>query len=431
MEHGRTARRRRSALRVRAVATVVAAVSLLALAACTSGAATPGHVVVPSASDSTAGLPSFPVSSEPPADPAVITAMHGGHVNPIKPVTVSIENGTLHSVTMLNPEGKQVRGAMDPEATSWHNTEVLGYSKTYRIVAKGESADGTAISKRSRITTLTPSNMTMPYFDDIYGHSVEDGATYGVGMIVRVHFDEIVNERKAEKTLQVTTNPSVEGGWYWQDAQDVYWRPRHYYQPGSTVTMSAKVYGHDLGQSLFGQADQSISFKIGEKRLAIANAKTHHVKVFFSGNLVRNMPTSMGQGGSTPGENGQKIYLWTMPGVYTVINHENPAIMSSDSYGLPANSPYGYAPEKVPWATKISVDGIYLHELDATVWAQGHQNLSHGCLNLNKDNAKWYYKHSRIGDLVKVVHSGGPEITFNQGGEWSVPWSEWLKGSAL
>jgi lipoprotein-anchoring transpeptidase ErfK/SrfK len=105
--------------------------------------------------------------------------------------------------------------------------------------------------------------------------------------------------------------------------------------------------------------------------------------------------------------------------------------MSSDSYGLPANSPAGYAPEKVPFATKISTDGIYLHELDATVWAQGHQNVSHGCLNLNYDNASWYYRTSLVGDLVRVVHSGGPGITIEQGGDWSVPWSTWTAGSAL
>jgi lipoprotein-anchoring transpeptidase ErfK/SrfK len=137
----------------------------------------------------------------------------------------------------------------------------------------------------------------------------------------------------------------------------------------------------------------------------------------------------MGQGGTVQGRYGP-IYLWTMPGTYTVLGHENPATMSSDSYGLPANSPKGYAPEKVPWATKISTDGIYLHELDATVWAQGHQNLSHGCLNLNQTNAKWYYQHSQVGDVVKVINSGGPHIQFWQGGQWDVPWSEWLKHSA-
>jgi lipoprotein-anchoring transpeptidase ErfK/SrfK len=95
---------------------------------------------------------------------------------------------------------------------------------------------------------------------------------------------------------------------------------------------------------------------------------------------------------------------------------------------LPANSPYGYPAEPIYWSTKISTDGIYLHELDTTVWAQGHENVSHGCLNLNHANAKWYYQHSRIGDVVRVVHSGGPKIQVWQGGDWSLPWREWVKG---
>jgi lipoprotein-anchoring transpeptidase ErfK/SrfK len=245
-----------------------------------------------------------------------------------------------------------------------------------------------------------------------------------------VHFDEPVNERKAEQTLQVATTPSVTGGWYWQDSQNVYWRPKHFYAPGTKVAVSAKVYGKDVGHGLYGQSDQSVSFKIGQKRVAIANAKTHHVKVYFSDKLVRNMPTSMGQGGVVQGENGP-IYLWTMPGTYTVINHENPAIMSSDSYGLPSTSAYGYPPEKVYWSTKISTDGIYLHELDATVWAQGYSNRSHGCLNLNYENAKWYYNTSLVGDIVKVVHSGGPKLQLWEGGDWTLSWAQWQKGSAF
>jgi hypothetical protein len=34
------------------------------------------------------------------------------------------------------------------------------------------------------------------------------------------------------------------------------------------------------------------------------------------------MPTSMGRGGTVPGDHGQPIYLWTMPGTYTVIGHD-------------------------------------------------------------------------------------------------------------
>jgi lipoprotein-anchoring transpeptidase ErfK/SrfK len=331
---------------------------------------------------------------------------------------------------MVNAAGRQVSGELDTDGTSWHNTEVLGYSKTYTIVAKGEAQDGTPVSKTSHVTTLTPNNMTMPYLTDIYGTNLVNHGTYGVGMVVRVYFDEDVNRARAERRLHVTTTPATTGGWYWADSHTVYWRPKSYYTPGTKVTISADVYGARVGPGLYGQADQSTSFTIGAKHFSVANAKTHHVKVYFNDKLVRTMPTSMGRGGTVEGKYGP-IYLWTMPGVYTVINHENPAIMSSDSYGLPANSPAGYAPEKVYWSTKISTDGIYLHELDATVWAQGNTNVSHGCLNMNYTNAKWFFNHSLIGDVVKVVHSGGPKITFNQGGQWSVPWGDWLKGSAL
>ena len=218
--------------------------------------------------------------------------------------------------------------------------------------------------------------------------------------------------------------------WYWTDDATAHWRPQHYYQPGTQVTVNANVYGRNLGGGLYGQSDESISFKIGAKHYSVANAKTHHVKVYFGDKLVRTMPTSMGQGGYVQGKYG-RIALWTPNGNYTVINHENPAIMSSDSYGLPASSPYGYAAEKVYWSTKISTDGIYLHELDTTVWAQGNTDTSHGCLNLNGENAAWFFDFSVPGDIVEVHNTGGPGLTIKQGGDWSVPWKDWLAGSAL
>jgi lipoprotein-anchoring transpeptidase ErfK/SrfK len=363
--------------------------------------------------------------------PAVITTRPASSaISPIEPVNVDIAHGKLTAVTMTNPAGRKVRGELAADGSSWHNTEVLGYSKTYKVTATGVNAEGGPVTKTAEVKTVTPDNMTMPYIQDIYGTAIGHGDTYGVGMIVKVHFDESVNKAKAERRLQVTTSPNVTGAWYWEDNQNAYWRPQQYYQPGTKVTVRANVYGVDVGQGLYGQADQSASFTIGAKHYTVADAKTHQVKVYFGDKLMRTMPTSMGQGGTVQGKNGP-IYLWTMPGTYTVINHENPAIMSSDSYGLPANSPLGYAPEKVPYATKISIDGIYLHELDTTVWAQGRQNVSHGCLNLNEKNAKWFYNSSRVGDVVKVVHSGGPKLQFWQGGQWDVPWSQWLAHSAL
>jgi lipoprotein-anchoring transpeptidase ErfK/SrfK len=362
----------------------------------------------------------------------VLTTSAKGHaISPTDPVTVSVSGGSLSAVTMLSPAGRAVTGELAADGT-WHTTEVLGYGRAYRVTALVRDAEGGTVTKHTTVSTVTPDNLTQPYIDTVYGSLIDDGATYGVGMIVNVAFDEPIPDRAAaERALRVSTSPRTDGAWHWLDDRHARWRPKDYYTPGTKVTVAAQVYGVNLGNGLYGQSDQSVSFTIGQKRVSVADAATHRVKVYFADKLVRTMRTSMGRGGSTTGANGQTIYFWTMPGTYTVIGHENPATMSSDSYGLPANSPFGYAPEKVPYATKISTDGIYLHQLDSTVSVQGRQNVSHGCLNLNYTNAKWFYDTSRVGDIVTVVHSGGPALQLWQGGDWSVPWSRWVAGSAL
>jgi lipoprotein-anchoring transpeptidase ErfK/SrfK len=144
---------------------------------------------------------------------------------------------------------------------------------------------------------------------------------------------------------------------------------------------------------------------------------------------VRTMPTSMGMGG-TQQIGGRTLSFWTPPGVYTVLDKGNPVIMDSSTFGLPINSRLGYR-ESISYATRISIDGIYLHELDATVWAQGHTDTSHGCLNLNADNAIWFYNFSQPGDVVEVRNTGGLALQIAQNGDWTVPWDQWRQGSAL
>ena len=113
-----------------------------------------------------------------------------------------------------------------------------------------------------------------------------------------------------------------------------------------------------------------------------------------------------------------------------MIDKAESVTMDSSSYGLPVESSMGYK-LKIPYATRISTDGIYLHQLNDTIWAQGNSNVSHGCLNLSGDNASWFFKFSQPGDVVEVKNTGGPGLKVWQNGDWSVPWGEWLKGSAL
>ena len=104
--------------------------------------------------------------------------------------------------------------------------------------------------------------------------------------------------------------------------------------------------------------------------------------------------------------------------------------MDSSTYGLPVNSRLGYR-QSINYATRISNDGIYLHELVDTIAQQGNTNMSAGCLNLNPDNARWFCDFSVPGDIVEVRNTGGPPLELWQNGDWSVPWDQWLDGSAL
>ena len=170
--------------------------------------------------------------------------------------------------------------------------------------------------------------------------------------------------------MKVTTNPPVVGSWNWIDDQTAHWRPEKYYAPGTTVTVAGQTFTARTGDGLYGEEDEKVSFKIGDSHVSIADDTTKQVSVYDNGKLVRTMPTSMGMGGTqTIGAPPSRFF--TPPGVYTVINKANPVIMDSSTFGLPIESRLGYK-ETISYATRISTDGIYLHQLNATVWAQGN-----------------------------------------------------------
>ncbi len=137
-----------------------------------------------------------PPSSTAPAAPVKISATPLGKrvINPTTPITVTAANGTLRAVKLVNPEGKHVTGACSADKTSWHTTEVLGYSKIYRLTAKA-----TELLRRERRQPQAQVHDADAEQHDacrtstnIYGGYLKNGATYGVGMIPVVNFDEAI-----------------------------------------------------------------------------------------------------------------------------------------------------------------------------------------------------------------------------------------------
>ena len=320
---------------------------------------------------------------------------------------------------------------MTPDAKTWKPTTQLGYGRTYTLTIAARGPGGMPSRQTSSFTTLTPSNQTEVYLDTTGGGLLQDGATYGVGMVVVAHFDEPIDQQGQRRTaprrhhqpagrrvVELDRRPDRALA-----AREVL-RPRHIrHRRGQPLRHPARR------RALRRRRTKHVSFKIGDSHVSIADDNTKQVSVFDNGKLVRTMPTSMGMGG-TETIGGTTLSFWTPPGVYTVMDKANPVIMDSSTFGLPINSRLGYR-ETIPYATRISIDGIYLHQLNATVWAQGNTDTSHGCLNLNSDNAKWFYDFSVPGDVVEIRNTGGPPLQLSQNGDWTVPWDEWRKGSAL
>jgi lipoprotein-anchoring transpeptidase ErfK/SrfK len=373
-----------------------------------------------------------PESSAPPI-PAFVTVTPpptAQGVSPTARVLVRASAGTLTDVQMVNEDGKAIAGIMTPDRAVWKPAVPLGYGRTYTLTVRSRGLSGMPAAQTSTFSTLTPSDQTAVDLTTTSGASLADGATYGVGTVIVARFDEPIGDRSAaERRLVVTTSPPVAGSWYWVDDQTAHWRPQGYFAPGTTVTAAANIYGAALGDGVYGQDDHRVSFRIGDAHVSIADDNTKQVSVYDGGKLVRTMPTSMGMGG-TQTIGGTTLSFWTPPGVYTVMDKANPVIMDSSTFGLPINSRLGYR-ETIPYATRISSDGIYLHQLNATVWAQGNTDTSHGCLNLNADNAQWFFNFSVPGDVVEVRNTGGATVTLEHNGDWTIPWDQWRKGSAL
>lgn len=367
-----------------------------------------------------------------PQPPLVGVSPSNGAVglSPSVPVSAEVLDGTITAVSLVDDWGSPVNGRISADGTSWTSTDRLDFARNYTMTVNSISTSGVRLTRTSSFSTLYAGNYVHPYLEVQGGFAIQENQRYGIGTLVVAHFDEpIANKALAEKHMKVTTEPAVEGAWHWISDTKAHWRPKTYYAPGTRVTAELNMFGLRLGEGLYGQADAKGSFTIGDARIAVANDITKQVSLFENGRLVRTMPTSMGRGGTTTVA-GKTFSWWTPPGNYVVLDKGEVVTMDSSTYGMPAGTADSYK-LKIGYATRISVSGIYLHQLDDTVWAQGNTNLSHGCLNLSGENAKFYFDFAQPGDVVEVRFTGGPRLTLAEGGDWSVPWSEWVKGSAL
>lgn len=355
---------------------------------------------------------------------AVTPAAGAKRVSPLDPVVVSVQGGTLKDVS-VTAGGKSVAGEPRAEDNSWRSTGRLAYGRTYTVTASVADASGAVTQHKSTFSTVKPAGVASAVFQANALTALRSGGTYGVGQVVMVNFSRPVKNRAAaEKSMVVQTTPAVEGRWRWIDGHNAHWRPAKYWTPGTKVSVRVDLFGKDLGKGVYGGAEASTSFTIGPSRIAIADARSHRMKVYIDGRMVRDIPVSMGKGGTAVGANGQTVSYWTRSGPHVVMTREPSHRMTSSSYGIVDRKDPNYYDEVIKLCLRISYSGEFVHLADWNIPAHGNRNTSHGCINVGPAHARWFYETFRPGDVVDVRNTPR-QMAVSDGSAWAVPWDNW------
>jgi lipoprotein-anchoring transpeptidase ErfK/SrfK len=298
----------------------------------------------------------------------------------------------------------------------WTPDTPLAYGTKYTLTAKATNADDKEASASSTFTTVTPAKVSTPSIGPL------DGMTVGVGMPIRVYFDDPVADKAAvESHLIVTTSTPTDGSWNWFGDSEVHFRPSTYWPANTEVTLDANLYGIDFGEGIWGEKNRTVSFSIGSRHVSVADAGTHTMQVYDGDALVQTYPMSAGSE-ANPTRNGPHVVTESYRNI----------TMDSSTFGLAVDAPGGYRAD-VEYAVRISNNGEFVHGAPWSVGQQGNSNVSHGCINLSTERAAWFFNFSQPGDVVEVKNSIGPVLSSVDGDiyDWAIPWADWQAGSAL
>ncbi|KAA0019418.1 L,D-transpeptidase [Antrihabitans cavernicola] len=207
--------------------------------------------------------------------------------------------------------------------------------------------------------------------------SPANGEVVGGLRAIDIHYSAPVTDRSAaEAAVKINSSSGTPGHFDWIDDSSLKWSPDSYWPRGTTVNVDAQ--------------GAHTAFQVSDVFEGLGDASTHKFMVKIGGDTVKTFPAAFGK----PGHESPN-------GTFPVLEKLPHMVMDSSTYGVPVDSPEGYKLD-VDWATRITWDGVFVHAAPWSVDQQGHQNVSHGCINLSTENAKWFFDNVRAGDNVTI-----------------------------
>ncbi|MXG92150.1 L,D-transpeptidase [Nocardioides flavescens] len=332
-------------------------------------------------------------------------------------LTVTAKDGTLQAVSV---SGSGDVGTLDGElagdGSGWKAGDLLEPGTTYTVRSSLEDPDGETVTRRQKFTTqaLSLDEQTYPSVAPLPGETV------GVGMPVIVTFDLPVTDKAAfEKRMHVTSSPQQIGSWRWISDTEAHYRPKTYWQAGTTVDVDVDVNGVDAGDGVYGQESRDVSFEVGDANIYEVNMKTDQMKVTSNGQLLRTIPITT----------GEQPKFTTRSGVKVIIEKFESKDMNSETVGITGADAYNIA--GVKWAMRLTYSGEFIHAAPWSVASQGHANVSHGCTGMSTEDADWLYHMTKRGDVVDYTGTDRSIEPGNGYDDWNVSWRDYKAGSAL
>src|SRR4051812_29121179 len=141
-----------------------------------------------------------------PAKVSLAVADGSTDISPVEPLQIAVTGGKLRDVTVVDGHGTKVDGSVEPDAAQdgssvWTPQDKLAYGTKYTLSAKAKNTAGDETKAASTFTTVTPASVSTPSIGPL------DGTTVGVGMPIRVYFDDPVADKAAvESHLKVTSS---------------------------------------------------------------------------------------------------------------------------------------------------------------------------------------------------------------------------------
>lgn len=336
-------------------------------------------------------------------------------INPAQAPVITVQDGTVETARVVPAgAGTPINGTVSDDGRVWTADGALDFATTYTLEYTLANDSGTKTEETRTFSTLPAANEADAFMYPASGSDV------GTGQPIEITFSEpVLNKEDVEKAITVTSTSGQEGAFYWISDTKVRYRAPEFWAPDSTVTVDVRLFGLDLGNSMVGNFNDTWTFTVHNTRLAVVDNADKMMRVYIDGQLTQTFPVTLG------------TQDWpSTEGYHVIMDQHETMPFNAESIGLQPGDPNYYEPVTVNHASRLSTGGAFIHEaLPAAQPILGMMNVSHGCVGMSPEGAKYMYENFGPGDVVQILNTGyGPMYVWDGFGDWNLSWEDWVNG---